>query len=97
MYTRHQSIGGLDEKENSHLNEYLSSVKDDDDNLWFVTYRDGVWRYDGEAVSHYPIKENSETISLFYIYKDNNGTLWLGTHENGAYRFNGTAFEKFRP
>lgn len=95
FYTRHKSIGGLDKKEDSNLNEYLSCVKDDNENLWFVTYRDGVWKYDGESITHFPVKVNLKDITLFSIYKDNNGNLWLGSHENGAFKFNGITFEKF--
>ncbi|MCB0666530.1 MAG: hypothetical protein KDC80_11930 [Saprospiraceae bacterium] len=95
LYTRHESIGGLDGKKDSNLDEYLSSVIDNNNNLWFVTYLDGVWKYDGSKVTHYPVQDNSADISLFSIYKDNYGDLWLGTHENGAYKFNGVAFEKF--
>ena len=83
------------EKKDSNLNEYLSTVRDNDDNLWFVTYRNGVWKYDGTKISHLEVQDNSEDITLFSIYKDNNGNLWLGTHEHGAYKFNGTTFEKF--
>jgi ligand-binding sensor domain-containing protein len=95
FYTRHESIGGLDGKENSNLDEYLSSVTDDNDNLWFVTYLDGVWKYDGTEISHFAVRDDSKDITLFSIYKDNHGELWLGTHENGAYKFNGVTFEKF--
>ena len=95
FYTRHKSIGGLDGKKDSALDEYLSNVMDDNNNLWFVTYRDGVWKYDGVRITHYNVQANSKNISLFSIYKDNSGELWLGTHENGAYKFNGSAFEKF--
>ncbi|TNE79754.1 MAG: hypothetical protein EP332_09905 [Bacteroidetes bacterium] len=97
FYTRHESIGGLDGKQNSNLNEYLSTVRDNDQNLWFVTYLDGVWKYDGTKITHYPIQENSKQIPLFSIHKDNNGDLWLGSHENGAYKYNGQTFEKFKP
>jgi len=95
FYTRHKSIGGLDGKKDSNLDEYLSTVRDNNSNLWFVTYLDGVWKYDGTKITHYPIQEKSKQISLFSIYKDNNGGLWLGTHESGAYKFNGITFEKF--
>jgi len=78
------------------LDEYLSTVRDNNNNLWFVTYRSGVWKYDGTKITHYVVQENSKDITLFSIYKDNNGVLWLGTHENGAFKFNGTTFEKFR-
>lgn len=96
FYTRHKSIGGLDGKMESNLDEYLSTVRDNSSDLWFITYRDGVWKYDGKKITHYVVQNNSKNITLFGIYKDNNGALWLGTHENGAYKFNGTAFEKFR-
>jgi ligand-binding sensor domain-containing protein len=97
FYTRHESIGSLDEKKNSNLNEYLSVLRDNKNDLWFVTYRDGVWKYDGTNVTHLSVQDNSKDITLFSIYKDNNGDLWLGTHENGAYKFNGIIFEKFKP
>ena len=96
FYTRHLSIGSLDGKIDSNLKEYLSCVKDDNNNLWFVTYRDGVWKYDGEKITHFPIKDDSKSITLFSIYKDNKGDLWLGSHENGAFKFNRTTFEKFK-
>lgn len=97
FYTRHESIGGLDGKKDSDLDEYLSTVRDNNDNLWFVTYRNGVWKYDGTELTQYVVQDNLKDITLFSIYKDNNGDLWLGTHENGAYKFNGTTFEKFKP
>lgn len=97
FYTRHKSIGNLDGKNTSGLNEYLSTVRDNNDNLWFVTYRSGVWKFDGLKTTHYPVRDNSKDITLFSIYKDNRGDLWLGTHENGAYKLNGTTFEKFTP
>jgi len=97
FYRRQVSIGGLDGKKDGSLNEYLSIVKDNNNNLWFATYRSGVWKYDGTKVIHYPVQKDSIGITIFSIYKDNNGDLWLGTHENGAYKFNGKTFEKFQP
>lgn len=97
FYTRHESIGSLDGKNTSGLNEYLSIAKDNEHNLWFVTYRNGVWKYDGSTITNFPVLENLQDITLFSIYKDNNGDLWLGTHENGVFKFNGQTFEKFIP
>jgi hypothetical protein len=54
-----------------------------------------VWRYDGEHVTHYPVRCDGEDIWVFSIYRDRPGALWLGTHEHGVYKFNGTAFEPF--
>jgi ligand-binding sensor domain-containing protein len=97
FYSRQEGIGSLDGKNTRGLKEFLSVVKDNNNNLWFVTYRNGVWKYDGAKITHYPIQVNSKDIALFSIYKDNKGDLWLGTHENGAYKFNGMTFEKFTP
>lgn len=97
FYERQKSIGSLDGKQNGNLNEYLSSVRDNDDNLWFATYRDGVWKYDGTKIVRYIVQLNSKDITIFSIYKDNRGGLWLGTHENGAFKFNGQRFEQFKP
>jgi len=97
FYRRQESIGNLDGKKNSNINEYLSIVRDNNNNLWIATYRKGVWKYDGAKVTHYPVQKDAKDITVFSIYKDNNGDLWLGTHENGAYKFKGTTFEKFTP
>ena len=85
----------MDGKKDSVLDEFLSAVRDNEDNLWFVTYRDGVWKYDDGKITQYVVRDDSKPITLFSIYKDNQGVLWLGTHENGAFKYNGTAFEKF--
>jgi len=79
------------------LNEYLSIVKDNNNDLWIATYNARVWHYNGKKTTHYPVKDNSKDITFFSIFKDNNGTLWLGTQESGAYKFNGQTFERFKP
>lgn len=96
FYSREKGIGSLDGKKDGNLNEYLSIVKDNNNELWMATYADGVWRYDGKQVTHYLVQDNGKNITLFSIYKDIQGELWLGTHKTGAYKFNGTAFEKFK-
>jgi ligand-binding sensor domain-containing protein len=97
FYTRHKSIGSLDGRNTSRLKEFLSTVMDNNNNLWFVTFQDGVWKYDEKKITHYNIQANGRNIKLFSIYKDNKGALWLGTPEDGAYIFNQHAFQKFKP
>jgi ligand-binding sensor domain-containing protein len=67
FYTRHESIGSLDGKNTIGLNEYLSTVRDNDNNLWFVTYRDGVWKYDGTKITHYQVQEIQKTL-LYSVF-----------------------------
>ena len=96
FYSRHESIGTLDGNKDSDLDEYLSTVIDNNNDLWFVTYLNGVCKYDGAKISHYPVQDNGKDISLFSIFKDNKGDLWLGTHANGAYKLVGDSFVKFQ-
>lgn len=86
---------GIDFPENYDTDgfEYLSATTDNKGNLWIVTFRNGVWKYDGANLTRYAIDNG---VTLFSIYKDRQGNLWLGTHTNGVYKFNGTGFEKFR-
>lgn len=95
FYLREKNIGSLDGKKDGNLIEYLSSVKDKQNNLWFATYQTGIWKYDGKKITHFPVQFQDKDITVFSIYNDNNDNLWLGTHENGILRFNGTSFEKF--
>ncbi len=77
---------------------FMSSVTDDQEHdLWMVTYSDGVWRYDGDELHHYPLQEGGEDVLLSSIYKDRRGVLWLGTHNAGALRFDGAKFQRFVP
>lgn len=94
FYNRIKSIGCLDGKKDGALNEYLSIIKDDNNNLWIATYLEGVWKVDGDHVKHYPVQVDGKNIPLFYLFNDNNGDIWLGTQENGAYKFTGKTFER---
>lgn len=97
FYRREKSIGNLSGRPDSNFWEYLSIARDQHNALWIATYTKGVWCYDGEKTTHYPVQAEGKDINLFYIYKDRQGSLWLGTHKNGAYKFNGKAFERFKP
>lgn len=96
FYDRIKSIGSLSGNEDSSLNEYLSIVKDDNHNLWMATYRNGVWKYDGDKIIHYPIQVDTKDILIYCLYKDKKGDLWLGTIENGLFKFNGKEFVQFK-
>ncbi len=94
FYERQKSIGNLDGKKDSNLNEYASTTKDNNDNLWIATYQNGVWKYDGNKVKQYSVQENGKEVNLFYIYKDNNGDIWLGTEKNGVWKLSEESFIK---
>ena len=96
-YTREKGIDSPRTPDGDDLIYYQSIIEDDRRDLWMVTYRSGVWRYDGKNLTQYPVKDGSNEITLFSISKDNHGELWLGTQKSGPYKFNGKSFEKFRP
>lgn len=95
FYNRIKSIGCLDGKKDGELNEFLSIIKDDKNDLWIAIYLNGVWKYDGENINHYPIQVNGKNIPVYCLFKDNSGDIWLGTHDNGVLKFNGKTFDKF--
>jgi ligand-binding sensor domain-containing protein len=72
----------------------MSMLRDEAGELWMATYGAGVWRFDGERLTHDPVLVEGVPITLYSIYRDRRGGLWLGTHEHGVCKFNGTAFEK---
>lgn len=76
---------------------FNAGVADNNGDLWMTTYSDGLWKYDGAALLHYPIANGDIDVLLISIYKDQEGVLWLGTDNDGVYKYNGETFEKFRP
>ena len=75
----------------------MSALTDRHGDVWMATYGEGVWRYDGQRFSRYPVLVGREQITLFSIYEDRDGVLWLGTQSNGAWRFDGKNFVRFEP
>lgn len=96
IFQRLPGIGSLDGNPDGEY-EYMSISQDRNDALWFATYRNGVFCYDGNKFKQYPVKDGSKPVTLFTVYVDRAGTIWVGTHSQGAYRFNGTSFERFLP
>jgi ligand-binding sensor domain-containing protein len=77
---------------------FMSAITDDaEGDLWMLTYRQGIWRYDGETLSAYPVLDGERPLNLMCLYKDRSGTLWLGTEDAGVYRLEEDAFRPFRP
>lgn len=97
---KYQKINGIGNVEIFGGDEYIYYsyiLEDNNGDVWLTTWDKGVFKYDGENITHYSVMDGSKDINLVSMYKDNQGDLWLGTPENGAYKFNGKTFEKFRP
>jgi streptogramin lyase len=96
-YTREPGLVDPGAQSKPEYTYFTSGLRDNQGALWMATYGAGVWRYDGNRMTHYPLQEAGHAVLLYSIYEDNQGVLWLGTLEAGAYRFNGETFEPFRP
>ena len=92
----YQRKSGIEDKGLESL-YFLSMTKDNNGDLWMVTYNNGVWRNTGKELIQYPIKDGLRNIPLFTLYKDNQGELWVGTQNDGVYKLIGDNFEKFEP
>jgi ligand-binding sensor domain-containing protein len=94
-YTREP---GIDAKASNGSEVYFQgAVADADGDLWLSPYGGGIWRYDGEGMTNYPVEDDGKDTHVFRIFKDNAGGLWLGTQTAGPYRFDGEGFAKFQP
>ena len=91
---KENGIGYLNKTNKMEFPFFLSVTEDNKGNLWMATYEDGVYKYNGKELIHYPIKEGETDVLLFTIYKDNKGVLWLGTHNAGVYKFTGKTFKR---
>ena len=97
-YTEGNGMGDIGSSGSVDHSYFLSSLEDNNGDMWVVTYNKGIWRYDGKSMIQYRIKDkDGQYATTFTIYKDRSGGLWLGTHAAGAYKFNGVSFEPFRP
>jgi ligand-binding sensor domain-containing protein len=95
-YTRKPGIEGLKSPDGKNMTYFMSAAVDPDGDMWLATYDDGVYRYDGETITHYPVMEGDKNILLYSVYIDHAGGLWLGTHGAGVHTFNGKEFVKFQ-
>lgn len=76
---------------------FIAMARGLDNNLWMLTYQDGVWKYDGTELLQYPLKKNSGNLALLTVYKDSSGSLWVGTEKSGVLKMQGESFEPFTP
>lgn len=96
--TSYKKLPGIHTSEESPpYTSCISMVMDDNGDFWMANYKGGIWKYDGEVFTHYPILIDGVEAELFSVYKDRSGTLWLGTHNAGTWKFDGEKFSLFVP
>ena len=64
-------------------------------NIWLGTFSNGLWRYDGQNLTHITEKDGLPGVTVKSIFKDSDGLLWFGIGEGSVYSFDGEFFERF--
>ena len=77
--------GALNPKSSSAL------LQDKAGNFWFVSEKEGVFRYDGKSFINYTEKDGMSSNFVYCILEDNEGILWFGTAD-GISCFDGKKF-----
>ena len=66
---------------------------DKEGNIWFGTYGEGVFKYDGKIFTNYTLNEGLNSNTAYSIVADKEGTIWVGTNK-GLNRFDGNKFQE---
>ena len=67
---------GTTEHQNVHC-----SLQDNDDNLWFGTTGEGVYKYDGKEFTQFTEKDGLSNNFIWSILEDESGNIWFGTDD----------------
>jgi len=72
-----------------------SILQDKNDNYWFGSDGEGVYRYDGKTLIKFSDKDGLCNNQIRTIQEDKSGNIWFGTG-NGVSRFDGKTFSTFK-
>ncbi|WP_232826689.1 two-component regulator propeller domain-containing protein [Cognataquiflexum aquatile] len=70
-------------------------LEDNQGNLWFTSFSEGVKSYDGKSLKHFTTTQGLTNPSVLSITEDKVGSIWFGTFGGGVSRYNGKAFTFF--
>jgi len=82
-------------------NIVTSVTQDNQGNMWFGTWANGVSRYDGKNWRTFTAEDGLVSDAIHCMLKDNQGNLWFGSYSIYGYYgiscFNGTQWQNFDP
>ncbi len=66
--------------------------QDKDDNIWFGTRENGLYKYDGKSFHQFTVNDGLDCNNIYCILEDKEGKIWIGTEAwlclyNGQTRF----------
>lgn len=97
IFKKTKGIPGDATFENGKTAFYTNMFEQPNGDLWFVSWGNGVNKFDGKTVQNFKVIDGNETASLVSLYQDHAGVFWAGSTDHGVFRFNGIAFERFNP
>lgn len=79
-------------------------LEDNDGNLWFATWKNGIYRFNGKILDNF-LNSNKHEYNLgsdnqliLDILQDKNGNLWFSSwNGGGVWKFDGKEFKNFLP
>ncbi len=86
-----QSIAGEKQGLKRPENGFSSALLDRDGHLWFVSFGQGLYHFDGSTFTHLTEADGLCSNEVYTLLQDQKGTLWLGT-PNGLCRYDGKTF-----
>jgi ligand-binding sensor domain-containing protein len=93
-FTKQHGLSLKDKGASDSLSRVFSIAEDAAGNMWFGTRDSGVWRYDGERLTHFTQRDGLTNSMVWTIYRDRRDGLWFGLGDGNIFRFNGTSFDK---
>ena len=63
-------------------------IEDRRQNIWLVTEKDGLWRWDGKTTTRY-FQEEGQRSNILDICEGDNGRMYVATANHGLYRLDG--------
>ncbi|CAN5207126.1 hypothetical protein BH09BAC1_BH09BAC1_03710 [soil metagenome] len=70
-------------------------IEDRDGNIWFATNGNGVFRYDGKALTQLNEKDGLRSNFVQTVIQDKNGGMWFSMLYGGVCRYDGKTFTTF--
>jgi ligand-binding sensor domain-containing protein len=91
------SVDFLKSNITSEMGSNIRSIfQDKNNNYWFGTEKDGVYRYNGNTLDHFTEKDGLSNNQIQAIQEDRDGNIWFGTGGFEVSRFDGQTFTIFK-
>ena len=74
---------------------FIGLKKDNKGDLWFIIYRKGIGKFDGESFTTYTTQQGLPSDTIENLMVDRQGKLWLNSRNGGIGTFDGKTYKAF--